>query len=323
MKKKKESFYTTIKNWTISLLLAAVLFVGVQGYSQSSLKFVQLSDIHYYTGTDNTTFKLIGESPKLLDDAVEQINELPNVSFVMVTGDLIDKAWEKELLAFLPHIQKLNYPWYFTFGNHDTNVGGYLTTGVFIDDVKKSNPDFKFDRSYYTFVPQKGFRAIVLDPIVRDRITANGQLPAEQLEWLDEQIKKSPKDIILIFMHNPIIEPFSSQNHRLLNAGEVDKILHKYPNPTAVFTGHYHASKIVQNGNVLYVDSPALVSYPLAFRVINVTTRRDKVIFNIQWKETRLQNLQKLAKLMVFGTSIYTGEEKDREGVFEINKVNK
>ncbi len=318
MSEEKESFWTTMKNWMISIALAAVFFVGLQGYTAPSLKFVQLSDVHYYTGTDNTSFKLIGESPKLLDDAVEQINAMENISFVMITGDLIDKSFEKELLAFLPHIEKVKYPWYFAFGNHDTNVGGYLTPSVFINDVKKSNPNFKFDKSYYTFTPQKGFKAIVLDPIIRDRITANGKLPQEQLTWLEEQIKSSPKDVILIFMHVPVAEPFPSQNHRLLNANELEDILHKYKNPTAVFTGHYHGTKIVQSENVLYVDSPALVSYPLAFRVVSVTNHKDKVVFNFEWKETGLKNLQKLAKIMVFNSALYTGTEKDQSGTYEI-----
>src|SRR5699024_3266524 len=99
---------------------------GLQCYSASSLKFVQVSDVHFLQAGSNTTFKMTAESPKLLDDAVQQINETPNVNFVMFTGDLIDKPFEKELNAVLPHIEKLNAPWYFAFGNHDRCVGGFL-----------------------------------------------------------------------------------------------------------------------------------------------------------------------------------------------------
>ncbi|MDR1167878.1 MAG: metallophosphoesterase [Heliobacteriaceae bacterium] len=305
-----------IKNLTITLLAAFCIFAGLQVYSAPGLKFAQLSDTHYYTGENNTAYKLIGESPKLLDDAVEQINEIPDISFVMVTGDLIDKAYEKELLAFLPHMEKLNCAWYFAFGNHDTSVNGELTKELFIKDVQSVNPDFKFTNSYYAFSPKKHFKVIVLDSIIRDRITSNGQIDGEQLNWLDEQIKSSPGDVILIFMHNPVIEPFPSASHRLLNAGEVDGILHKYKNPTAVFTGHYHAGRIIQNGNVLYVNTPSTVTYPNAFRVIKVTNYRTKAVFDIQFKETRLKNLQKLAKIMVFGSPAYSSEEPN--AVYEI-----
>jgi len=310
----------SIKSWAISIFLAVLIFAGLKVYSASSLKFVQVSDVHFYTGEDNTTFKLRAQSPELLGDAIEQINNTPHVSFVMFTGDLIEKPFEKELQAFLPYAQKLNAPWYFTFGNHDTCVGGYLTPDLFLQLVQKNNPNFTFDKTYYTFTPQKGYKVIVLDPIIRDRITSNGQIDEEQLAWLDNEIQNAPKDVILIFMHNPIVEPFPSPDHRLLNAKEVEEVLMKYKNPIGVFTGHYHASKIIQRGNILYADSPALVSYPLAFRTINITTFHDRVIFDFKWNETGLKNLQKLAKMMVFGTAIYTGEEKDQNGTYVIKR---
>ena len=124
-KQNKESVGTIMKNWTISILLACAMFFGLQCFSSTnSLKFAQISDVHFYTGENNTTYKMIAESSKLLDDAIEQVNETPNVAFTMFTGDLIDKPFEKELSAFLPHTEKLNTPWYFAFGNHDTMVGG-------------------------------------------------------------------------------------------------------------------------------------------------------------------------------------------------------
>ena len=46
----------------------------------------------------------------------------------------------------------------------------------------------------------------------------------------------------------------------------------------------------------------------------------DRVVFNIEMRETREKNIQKLAKLLVFGSNVYTGEEKDRNGVYEIKK---
>ena len=79
---KKESVMTKFKNWSISILLAGAMLFGLQSYSSTaSLKFAQVSDAHFYTGANNTTYKMVGESPKLLDDVIEQINETPNVSF--------------------------------------------------------------------------------------------------------------------------------------------------------------------------------------------------------------------------------------------------
>ena len=319
--KRRETFIAKIANTFFTLVLASVMVVGLQCYSAvSSLKFAQVSDAHFYTGEDNTTFKLRAESGNLLDDAINQINETPNINFVMFTGDQIDKSFEKELSAFLPHAQKLNYPWYITFGNHDTCIGGVLTPQVYLDMVEKANPQFNFKKPYYSFSPQKGYKVIVLDTIIRDRLTSNGIIGDEQLKWLDNELKSANNDTVLIFTHVPIVEPFESANHRLLNADKVKQIIEKYDNPIGVFQGHYHASRIKQINNVLYVSSPSLVSYPNAFRIITVTNHRNKVVFDIETKETNMKNLQKLAKIMVFTSSLYSGEEKDQYGTFEIKK---
>lgn len=318
--KKKESFISKLMNGIITLGLAGVMICGLQCYSAASLKFVQLSDVHFAISEANTTFKMTGESPKLLNDAISQINDMSGINFVMFTGDQINTPYEKELQAFLPYAEKLNVPWYITFGNHDRCVGGFLTKELYLDIVGSHNENFKFKKPYYSFVPQKGFKAIVLDTIITEKLTSNGRISAEQLAWLDKELENSKKDVVLIFMHVPIVEPFPSSGHRLLNAGEVQAVIEKYKNPIAVFQGHYHASKITQRGNVLYVSSPALVSYPNAFRVVSVSNLWRKVVFDIKTVETREKTVQKLAKLLVFGATVYTGNEKDQNGVYEIRK---
>lgn len=320
-RKKKETAMTVFKNWSVSVLLAGAMLFGLQCYSSTSgLKFAQVSDVHFYTGQNNTTYKMIAESPRLLDDAIEQINETPNVSFVMFTGDLIDKPFEKELSAFLPHTEKLNAPWYFAFGNHDTMFGGYLTPSVYMQLVNKYNKNYKFEKSYYSFTPQKGYKAIVLDTIIRDRLTSNGRLGEEQLKWLDNELANSKKETVLIFMHVPVVEPYVSPNHRLLDADKMEEILNKYKNPIAVFQGHYHGAKITQKENIVYVSCPSMVTYPNAFRMITVTNYRNKVVIDVQDKETRLKDVQKLAKLLIFASNFYVGTEADRNAVITIKK---
>ena len=319
--KKKEGFFTKLVNGIITICLTAGMLWGLQAYSGvTSLKFAQVSDVHFLENGSNTTFKMVGESPRLLDDAIEQINEQSDLDFVMFTGDLIDKSFEKELRAMLPHLNKLNTPWYFAFGNHDRCVGGYLTTLVYLDMVRDANPNFKFKKAYYSFEPKKNYKVIVLDDIITTEITSNGYVDEEQLKWLKKELDSSKNDTVLIFMHVPVVEPFASPNHRLRNATALKQLIESYKNPIGVFQGHYHATKITQHGNVLYVNSPALVSYPNAFRIVNVTNHKDKVVFDFSWKETRETTIQKMAKILAFSSSIYTGAEKDQTGIYEIKK---
>lgn len=320
---KKEGFFTKCINTLVTLVLTAGMLYGLQacsGAGASSLKFAQLSDTHFLENGTNTTYKMTGESPALLDDAIEQINDVQNLDFVMVTGDLIDKSFEKELKAVLPHMEKINAPWYFSFGNHDRCVGGYLTTLVYLEMLRNSNPDFKYKKAYYSFKPKKNFKVIVLDNIITDEITSNGYVDETQYKWLKKELDGAKNDVVLLFMHIPVIEPFASPSHKLRNAAAVKSLIESYKNPIGVFQGHYHAAKITRHDNVLYVSSPALVSYPNAFRIVTVTDYKDRTVFDFEWKETRLSAIQKTAKMLVFGSIIYTGEPKDQSGSYEIKK---
>jgi len=322
-KKKKDGFFSKAVNALITLILTAGMLYGLQACSvagSTSLKFAQLSDVHFLENGANTTYKMTGKSPELLDDAIAQINETKDLDFVMFTGDLIDKSFEKELRAVLPHIEKLDAPWYFAFGNHDRCVGGYLTTLVYMEMLRNSNPDFKYKKPYYSFTPKKNYKVIVLDDIITDEITSNGYIDEIQFKWLKKELDSAKKDVVLIFMHVPVIEPFASPSHKLRNSSAVKALIESYDNPIGVFQGHYHAAKITQHDNVLYVNSPALVSYPNAFRIVNVTNSKDKVVFDFDWKETREVDIQRTAKMLVFGSIIYTGEQKDQTGSYEIKK---
>lgn len=323
-KTKKEGVFKKLLNTLITLCLTAGMLWGLQAYSGAvNLKFAQVSDVHFMQDGSNTTFKMIGESPRLLDDAIEQINDYGDIDFTVFTGDQIDKPFEKELRAFLPHLEKLNNPWYIALGNHDRCVGGYLTTLVYLEMIRNANPDFKFKKAYYSFIPKKNYKIIVLDNIITDEITSNGYIDAVQLKWLKKELDSSKGDTVIIFMHVPVVEPFVSPNHKMRNASVLKQLIESYNNPIGVFQGHYHAAKITQHENILYVSTPALVSYPNAFRVVTVENYKDKVIFNFEWKETREKTVQKMAKLLAFSSTIYSGEEKDQSGVYEIKKQTK
>lgn len=320
--KKEQGIFSKFFNALTTILLAGVMFVGLQVYSAShtNLKFAHISDSHFSTAKENSSYRLTAESPMLLEDAISQINTTPGIDFVMFTGDLINKPYEKELMAFLPYANNLHAPWYAAFGNHDICTGGYLNKKLYVDILNSHNLNYNFKKPYYSFTPKKGFKAIVLDAVIDSRLTSNGELSEEQLKWLDNQLSKSKNDTVLIFLHMPVLEPLTSESHRLLNADKVNEILAKYQNPIAIFSGHYHTTKITQNGNILHVSTPSLISYPNAFRIVNINNQKNKVIFDFYFKETRLKELQKKAKLLVFASSTYYGADEDRTYTYEIKK---
>ena len=304
------------------IILATIFFIIFNAStSANELNFAQISDAHYSPDKVNTSYRLNAESGKLLKDAIEQINSNNSLEFVVFTGDMINKARKEDLLQFIDIANTINKPWYVAFGNHDINIGGYLTKSKYSEILAQKNKTLsKIQKPYYSFTPKKGYKAIILDTIIDTKITANGEIDSTQLKWLDEEIKNSPKDIILIFTHVPIVEPFSSSGHKLINDKEVIEVLQKYKNPIAVFSGHYHTTKIIPKDNILFVSTPSLVSYPNAFRTIKITNNKKNVTFNIKLNETNLKDIQKLAKMMVFSSDQYYGENNDIDFVYTIKK---
>lgn len=320
--RRRKNIFKLMRDLTIAIFAIIGLSACLNSFAKNAeeLKFVHISDVHYSQELDNTPYKLRKNSPELFDDAIEQINEISGVSFVMFGGDLVDRAKESELLGFLEHAKNIKAPWYYTFGNHDSMLGGYLTPDKYIANVKKSNPNFKSDKTYYSFSPKSGYKVIVLDSIIRDRLTSNGEIPKEELEWLDKELNTAKKQVVLIFLHVPIQEPIAAEHHKMLNSQEVMNVIGKYKNPIAIFQGHYHVSRIKQMNNILIVSTPALVSYPNAFREIKITNEDDKVVFDIKTKNTRLSNLRNQAKLFIVTPELPEGEEADRNGVYTIQK---
>lgn len=319
---KKESFIARLANSVSVMVLAVAMLWGLQVYSASgnNLTFAQISDAHYSSAQTNTSYRLTAESGELLQDAISQVNETPDVDFVMFSGDMVNTPYQKELTKFLTYANQLHAPWYAVFGNHDICIGGYLSKKVYLDMLNSHNKNFNFSKPYYAFSPKKGYKVIGLDSIIDNRITANGEIPSEELKWLDKELAKSKHDTVLIFMHHPLVEPLHSESHKVLNADEVLSVINKYKNPIAIFSGHYHTTKIKQIGNVLYVSTPSLVSYPNAFRIVKVNNQKNKVIFDIYFKETRYTDVQKRAKMMAFGSQTYYGADSDRTATYIIDK---
>lgn len=316
--KKDTTIFAKLFSLVLVLILACVIGTQGCGANSSNLKFAQISDVHYSNFEKDTSFKLLSESAQLLDDAVCQVNDTPNIDFIMFTGDMVNLPREEQLLDFIKHANLLYRPWYVVLGNHDISHSGRLNKKLYFDILNGHNQNFNFTTPYYSFCPKKGYKVIGLDTIIDYRMTSQGEVSEEQLQWLKKELDDSKGDVVIIFTHVPLIEPFPSENHRLINSYEVKLLLKKYDNPIIVCSGHYHATKIFQEHNVLFISTPSLVSYPNAFRIINICPHRNKVLVDVYLKETNLKALQNKAKNKGLGSNMLYGSEADRTNTFEL-----
>ena len=304
----------------ILFVVVGMFFMTSQPSFSGTLKFAQISDIHYSVGRDDTSYKLLSHTKELLDDAVNQINKQKNIKFVVVTGDGIDTPDKRALDGMISGLNNLNSPWYITLGNHDTAPSSYINKLNFFKTIRAKNSNFTFNSTYYTFKPQRGYRVIVMDGASNEGRSPHGAYSEEELQWLDDTLSKSQKDVVLIFQHFPIVTPYDSKSHEVRNADEYMDVLKKYKMPIALFSGHYHASKITRKGNIIHVSSPALVSYPNSFRIIEISNQLNKVVFKFEFCETGLKDLQQTAKIRIVGDDIFYGKPNDRNTEITIEK---
>lgn len=304
----------------IMFVVVVMFFMTSQPSFSGTMKFAQLSDIHYSVGREDTSYKLLSHTKELLEDAVNQINKHKNLKFVIVTGDGIDAPDKRALDGMIEGLNGLNYPWYISVGNHDTAPSSYINKLNFFKEIRAKNKKFTFTSTYYTFKPQRGFRVIVMDGASNEGRSPHGAYSEEELQWLDTILSESQNDVVLIFQHFPIVTPYDSKSHEIRNADEYSEILKKYKMPIALFSGHYHAAKITKEANILHVSTPALVSYPNSFRVVEVKNTPKKAIFKFEFCETSLKDLQQTAKIRIVGDSIFYGKQKDRETEITIEK---
>ena len=317
-KRKKESFFSKFINCVLTLLIACAIGSQVCTAANNNLRVAQVSDAHFSSFEENTSYKFLKKSPELLDDVIFQINTSGPYDFVMFTGDLVNKPKVSELEKFISHANNLVYPWYAIDGNDDISIDGPLTKRKFLETLAANNDNMQQENIYYAFTPKKGFRVICLDSIIDYKLTSNGEISNEEFMWLTQELEKHVKDTVIVCSHVPIIEPFSSPNHKMQNEYEVRKLLKTHKNPLIVLQGHYHTTKIIQDDNMLVVACPSLVTYPNAFRVININSNKQRTLVDVYLKETNLKDIQSRSKLRLMGTERLYGKESDRNASFEL-----
>ncbi len=318
---KRKSLFLLVSVITL-IIFSSFVFLKAEE-SKPLLHFVQISDIHLQDSGAADTGRLLGSSEKLLKDAVNQINEIKNLDFVLATGDLVDMPKKKLLDKFLEITNKLEYPFYGLFGNHDAGVNSELNKKEYIKRFTKDRPtNFTDGMSYYSFSPNDKFTIICLDGTTEKVITAHGQIEnPEQFEWLKKELEKNKDKYVIIAMHFPLIEPFKSESHFFLEPDRTKllDLLNSYKNVIGVFTGHYHVAKLMKIKNKIHNSCPAAVQYPNAFREVLITQDDEKYLnVEFKWHDIDGIELREKSKVGTKNWSAAAGAKEDREDLIKV-----
>ncbi len=313
-----------------SVLILSVVFFTFAGAKESKtlLHFVQISDTHLQKGDSKDAERLLGSSEKLLKAAVEEINQIKDLDFVLASGDLVDTP-EKELIdKYIKITMSLTAPLYVLLGNHDVSVNGGFGKDGFIKKFTsaKNSISFTGNMAYYSFSPNEKFTIICLDGTTDKVVTPHGSIEdPEQLKWLEGELKANKDKFVIIALHFPLIEPFKSQTHFFLEPDRTQllDLINSYKNVIGVFSGHYHAAKLFKIKNKIHNSNPAVVQYPNAFREIIITQDKPKYL-NVQfkWHQVNGEELRDISKNSSMSWELTQGADEDREQIIKLKLLS-
>ena len=247
-------------------LLILILFFGLCSSAiAGGIKFVQVADAHLSSSNPYTV--------EALKKTVSDINTLDNISFVIFTGDNIDKSNEKVLHEFMNAIKGLKAPYHIVIGNHDVFRSGGLSKTQYIDIIRQHNPLYLHTKPSYVF--KRGeFVFIVVDGAKEAIPGAGGYFRPSTLEWLDKQLTKYKKKNVIIIQHFPLLTNIVDKSYRVYKSEDYTNILNKHDNVIAVIAGHYHMNKEQMENGVYHIISPSLLATPNTYKIIDIVTTK-------------------------------------------------
>lgn len=207
-----------------SLFLVIFLVGACTAWSQiKTFRFAFLSDTHI--GSPD------GKAEEDLRRTVEDINQMTDIAFVVLTGDITELGTNEEISRARQILDGLKVPYYIIPGNHDTGwseSGGESFIRVF------GNDKFSFEYGGIRFL------GCASGPYVR---MSDGHVPRSAINWLDQELSKLKKDQPVIFLnHYPI-------DNGLDNWYEITDRLRNY-NTLAILCGHGHANRSLNFENI-------------------------------------------------------------------------
>ena len=200
---------------SVSLFLL-IIFTLVAHAQFKPFRFAFLSDTHI--GSPD------GKAEEDLRRTVADINQMTDIAFVVITGDITELGTNDEIKRAKQLFDALKIAYYIIPGNHDTGwseSGGVSFSAIF------GNDKFSFEYSGIRFL------GCASGPYVR---MSDGHVPRSAINWLDQELKTvRGQQPVIFFNHYPI-------DNGLDNWYEITDRLRNY-NTWAILCGHGHTNR--------------------------------------------------------------------------------
>ncbi|MEM6701028.1 MAG: hypothetical protein AAF599_21680, partial [Bacteroidota bacterium] len=144
-----------------------------------------------------------------------------------------------------------------------------------------------FHEASLYFVHQfNNWKGIFLDTSIR-------RVSEAQLQWLTKELQTTDQPIIIFMHHPPIISGvnFMDAYHALDNMIDFQQVLAKDNRHIPIFSGHYHAEKTVNKGNITLQITPScyvqIAQQPTDFEVDHYQIAYRKIeLLEDSWSST-------------------------------------
>jgi len=232
-------------------------------------------------------------SVELLEAAIDEINALPEVDFVLVAGDLTRDSEPYNHFRARELFTHFRKPVFCVSGNHDQPRPAGLRPPEYLDpnitpvrttEIPRLYGDFGFkdtQRTAYSCDPMPDVHLIGICSAKPDE--DRGYISPAVLAWLDADLaqqRDSGRETI-VMLHHSIVEhvPGESVNptfswFHVENAHAMKSILRKH-GVRITLTGHLHIQDVKEEDGVHNIVTASLAGYPHAYRIM---TLRDGVL---------------------------------------------
>ena len=263
----------------ILYLIIAMVLAAIAAFADS-LKFVQVSDVHYpkenVLGYENRSLEFAKENFKRLIPALNNLD----VQYVFFTGDCTDQSFKEVFDDFFAQVDNLNKPFYIALGNHDSNTPQGFTKKDTLAYLKEKTPYRQSGANYFVQLDEK-FIAVILDGSSDVGIDARGYYSKDTLVWLENVLNENKDKYVLIFQHFPIVKPCGEDaffnNHSTKKKGRYVRLIKRNPNIVAIFSGHYHVAGEFEKYGIKHYSTPALFLKPSYYRFVEINYDKDKI----------------------------------------------
>lgn len=250
-------------NYIKRIFLSILTFSFLSGFVYASeLEFAQISDVHY--SVDNLD---MGKYLYFLSLSLKK----HNTDFAVFLGDNVDKSRDVDVISFMQAVHGIRTPYYLVLGNNDAHRLSGLEKTEYLDIVSTFNRNQNEKENYYYFRPNSDFVCVVLDDTPDFAKSEHGQVPDEQLKWLDSLLQKYSNKLFIIFEHSPLLPPRVEYKLSMIDTEKYQEVLNKHSNVVLISSGHYHQESIQQDDKgIRHISAPAFKNMPHSYQLIKI-----------------------------------------------------